>query len=143
MTQTPGQEPPAQEPPKKPRTRRMAPTMARFVAISWRDLAISFGPILLISAAAIYLAVRLIQPAPPSTLTIAAGTKGSSFWNSAQKDKTILARTGVRLTALETRGALRILHRLDDPIARGDVGFVQGGVSAPGATHDNLMSVGS
>src|SRR5471030_2214747 len=74
MTQTPGQEPPVQESPKKPRTRR-APAMARFVAISWRDLAISFGPILLISAAAIYLAVRLIQPAPPSTLTMSAGTK--------------------------------------------------------------------
>jgi hypothetical protein len=61
--------------------------MARFVAISWRDLAVSFGPILLVSAAAIYLAVRLIQPAPPSTLTMSAGTKGSSFWNDAQQYK--------------------------------------------------------
>ena len=34
--------------------RRPAPRLvARFVAISWRDLAVSFGPILLISAAAI------------------------------------------------------------------------------------------
>ena len=95
------------------------------------------------SAVAIYLAVRLIQPAPPSTLTIAAGPKGSSFWNSAQKYKTILARNGVTLNVLETQGSLDNLRRLDDPKSKVDVGFVQGGVSAPGATHDNLMSLGS
>jgi TRAP-type uncharacterized transport system substrate-binding protein len=123
----------------------MAPTMARFVAISWRDLAISFGPILLISAAAIYLAVRLIQPAPPSTLTMSAGTKGSSFWNDAQQYKRILARNGVTLNVLESQGSLDNLQKLEDPKANVDVGFVQGGMSAPGAPdqHENLVSLGS
>jgi TRAP-type uncharacterized transport system substrate-binding protein len=141
MTQpsAPGPGPQSRNPGRKPPPR----IVARFVAISWRDLALTFGPILVVSAAAIYLAVRLIQPAPPSTLTIAAGTKGSSFWNSAQKYKTILARNGVTLNVLETQGSLDNLHRLDDPKTKVDVGFVQGGVSAPGATHDNLMSLGS
>ena len=123
----------------------MAPTMARFVAISWRDLAISFGPILLISAAAIYLAVRLIQPAPPSTLTMSAGTKGSSFWNDAQQYKRILARNGVTLNVLESQGSLDNLQKLEDPKQNVDVGFVQGGMSAPGAQdkHENLVSLGS
>ncbi len=141
MTQpsAPGPGPQSRNPGRKPPPR----IVARFVAISWRDLALTFGPILVVSAAAIYLAVRLIQPAPPSTLTIAAGTKGSSFWNSAQKYKTILARNGVTLNVLETQGSLDNLHRLDDPKTKVDVGFVQGGVSPPGATHDNLMSLGS
>jgi len=130
MTQPSGRKPP-------PRI------VARFVAISWRDLALTFLPILIVSAAAIYLAVRLIQPAPPSTLTIAAGTKGSSFWNSAQKYKAILARNGVTLNVLETQGSLDNLRRLDDPKSKADVGFVQGGISPPGTTHDNLMSLGS
>jgi TRAP-type uncharacterized transport system substrate-binding protein len=117
--------------------------VARFVAISWRDLALSFGPILLVSAAAIYLAVRLIQPAPPNTLNFAAGAKGSTFYNDAQKYKAILARNGVKLNVLETQGSLDNLQRLDDPTANVDVGFVQGGMSAPGATHDGLMSLGS
>ncbi len=73
MTQPPERDIP---PDKVRRHRRLAPSVARFVSISWRDLAVSFGPILLVSAAAIYLAVRLIQPAPPSTLTIAAGPNG-------------------------------------------------------------------
>ncbi|SOE80773.1 TRAP-type uncharacterized transport system, substrate-binding protein [Caballeronia arationis] len=149
MTQPPVPNPgPGTGPDKEPRAGRDARLrppriVARFVAISWRDLALTFVPILLVSAAAIYLAVRLIQPAPPSTLTIAAGTKGSSFWNSAQKYKAILARNGVTLNVLETQGSLDNLRRLDDPKQKVDVGFVQGGVSTPGSTHDNLMSLGS
>src|ERR1700738_3789792 len=146
MTQPTGQQPPAPETPKKPRTRRIAPSMARFVAISWRDLAVSFGPILLISAAAIYLAVRLIQPAPPNTLTMSAGTKGSSFWNNAQQYKKILARNGVTLNVLESQGSLDNLKKLEDPNSNVDVGFVQGGMSAPGTAadnHENLVSLGS
>src|SRR5260370_773147 len=54
--------------PMKPASGRKSPPrlVARFVAISWRDLAVSFGPILLIAAVGIWVAVRLIQPAPPS-----------------------------------------------------------------------------
>src|ERR1700749_3245940 len=66
--------------------------VSRFVAISGGDMALTSGPILLVCVAALYLAVRLVQPAPPDTLTIAAGPKGSTFWNSAQRYKTILAR---------------------------------------------------
>jgi TRAP transporter TAXI family solute receptor len=154
MTQAPGQKPPFPDDPQKPRARRIAPSMARFVAISWRDLAISFGPILLVSAAAIYLAVRLIQPAPPNTLTMSAGTKGSSFWNNAQQYKKILARNGITLNVLESQGSLDNLQKLEDPNSKVDVGFVQGGMAAaaagvPGAApatadkHEDLVSLGS
>ena len=130
--------------PGRPTGRKPPPRIvARFVAISWRDLALTFVSILLVSAAAIYLAVRLIQPAPPNSLTMAAGTKGSSFWNNAQKYKAILARNGVTLNVLETQGSLDNLRRLSDPKSKADVGFVQGGISGPGTTHDNLMSLGS
>ncbi|SAL66567.1 TRAP-type transport system periplasmic component-like protein [Caballeronia cordobensis] len=133
--------------PDVPSRRRPQPKIvARFVAISWRDLALTFGPILLVCAAALWLAVRLIQPAPPSTLTIAAGPKGSSFWNSAQKYKAILARNRVTLDVLETQGSLDNLTRLDDPKSNVDVGFVQGGLTKPGTTNDqhgNLESLGS
>ena len=78
--------------------------VARVVAVSWRDLAVSMGPIVLISAAAIWLAIRLIQPAPPNTLTISAGPPGSSFWNAAQGYKSILARNGITLNVLPSAG---------------------------------------
>ena len=116
--------------------------VARFVAISWRDLAVSFGPILLISAAAIWIAVRLIQPAPPNTLTITTGPQGSSFWNAAQKYKTILARNGITLNVVTSEGSAENLQRLSDPHSNVDVGFVQDGV-APGQPISGLMSLGS
>ncbi|WP_109483564.1 TAXI family TRAP transporter solute-binding subunit [Paraburkholderia sp. C35] len=116
--------------------------VARFVAISWRDLAVSFGPILIISAIAIYIAVRLIQPAPPNTLTMAAGPTGSTFWVAAQKYKDILARNRITLNVLETEGSLDNYRRLTDPHANVDVGFVQDGI-APSKAGDDLMSLGS
>lgn len=116
--------------------------VARFVAISWRDLAVSFGPIVLIIAVAIWGAVRLIQPAPPRTLTITTGPQGSSFWNAAQQYKAILARNGITLNVLTSQGSAQNLTRLANPDSKVDVGFVQDGV-APGPVPDGLMSLGS
>ncbi|MFM0318109.1 TAXI family TRAP transporter solute-binding subunit [Paraburkholderia nemoris] len=128
----------------KPATGRKRPPrlVARFVAISWRDLAVSFGPLVLIAVAAIWVAVRLIQPAPPSTLTISAGPEGSTFWNAAQKYKEILARNRITLNVLPSEGSLQNLKRLSDPKSNVDVGFVQDGV-APGPASEGLMSLGS
>ncbi|ACC71592.1 TAXI family TRAP transporter solute-binding subunit [Paraburkholderia phymatum] len=128
--------------PERTAERKPPKLVARFVAISWRDLAVSFGPILIISAIAIYIAVRLIQPAPPDTLTMAAGPKGSTFWVAAQKYKEILARNRITLNVLETEGSLDNYRRLADPHANVDVGFVQDGI-APSKPTDNLMSLGS
>ncbi|HEX3383150.1 MAG TPA: TAXI family TRAP transporter solute-binding subunit [Paraburkholderia sp.] len=132
----------------KPDTGPTRPTrlVARFVAISWRDLAVSFGPLVLLVIVAIWAAVRLIQPAPPNTLTISAGPVGSTFWNAAQTYKTILARNRITLNVLASQGSQENLKRLSDPNANVDVGFVQSGI-APVATDrnkaPNLMSLGS
>ncbi|QBQ98421.1 TAXI family TRAP transporter solute-binding subunit [Paraburkholderia pallida] len=125
------------------RTGRKPPPrlVARFVAISWRDLAVTFGPILLISAGAIWLAVRLIQPAPPSTLTMSAGPKGSTFWNAAQKYKTILAQNNITVNVLESEGSAQNLQRLSDPASHVDVAFVQDGLSTKPPA--GLVSLGS
>ncbi len=146
MTQPSGNEPeprPSDEPEQSWRRRPQPRIFARFVAISWRDLALTFGPILLICIVALWLAVRLIQPVPPSMLTIAAGPKGSFFWNSTQKYKAILACNRVTLNVLETQGSLDNLTRLEDPHSDVDVGFVQGGMTQPGTTHEHPESLGS
>ena len=124
--------------PRMPKMRRMLRPprpprfVARVIAVSWRDLAVSMGPILAISGAAIWLAIRLIQPAPPNTLTISAGPPGSSFWNAAQRYREILARNGVTLKVLPSAGSLENLQRLSDPNTSVDVGFVQSGVTLAG-----------
>jgi TRAP-type uncharacterized transport system substrate-binding protein len=118
---------------------------ARFVAISWRDLAVSFGPIILLILIGAWLVIWLIRPAPPSSITIAAGPKDSNFWRVAERYKALLARDGIRLDIVETGGSLDNLKRLADPDQNVDVGFVQGGLAGavPAESLGPLVSLGS
>src|SRR5512147_28794 len=89
--------------------------VARFTAISWRDLATTLGPILLLSVLAIWAALWFVRPAPPDTITITSGPEGSIFATTAEKYRKILARNGVTLQILRSQGSLENLKRLSDP----------------------------
>lgn len=116
--------------------------LARFSEISFRDLAISAGPLVLITAIVIVAAYWYVRPAPPNTITIISGPPGSVFQRTAEKYRKILARNGVKLRILPSEGSLDNLKKLNDPAYRIDVGFVQGGVST-GISVDKLVSLGS
>jgi hypothetical protein len=111
--------------------------------ISWRDLAASLGPVVLISAAAIGVALYFVRPAPPSTITITSGPDGSSFRRFADQYAKILEKNGIHLKVLPSRGALENLQRLKDPDTEVDVGFVQGGLAAAEEADEGLASLGS
>jgi TRAP transporter TAXI family solute receptor len=116
--------------------------VARFIGVSVRDLAVTSAPLILLTLAVIFAAYWFVRPAPPDTITISAGPKGSNYLLTAQKYQKILARNGVKLKILESGGSLDNLRRLNDPKERVDVGFVQGGV-ATGMNLDRLESLGS
>ena len=116
--------------------------LARFTEISFRDLAITAGPLLLITAIVIVAAYVYMRPAPPDTITIISGPPGSVFRLTAEKYRKILARNGVKLRVLPSEGSLDNLRKLADPAYRIDLGFVQGGVSA-GIPVEKLVSLGS
>ncbi len=116
--------------------------MARLVRVSWRDLALTLGPILLISAAGIWLAIHFIRPAPPSVITMTSGAEGSMFRITAEKYRDILARNGITLKILPSEGSMENLKRLNDPSSNVDIGLVQGGLAT--ALHvDEIVSLGS
>ena len=110
--------------------------------ISWRDLAATLGPVLLLSVAAILLALHFVRPAPPHTLTISSGPDGSTFRTVAEKYQKILARSGVKLVIKPSKGSEENLEHLIDADSDVDVGFVQGGVTVDGDSSD-LISLGS
>jgi TRAP-type uncharacterized transport system substrate-binding protein len=110
--------------------------------ISWRDLAVTVVPILLLTLVAIGAGFWYVRPAPPNTLTITSGLESSKFRTTAEKYQKILARKGVKLKILPSEGSLENLKRLNDPSFHVDVGFVQGGVAA-GMTTEKLVSLGS
>lgn len=90
--------------------------------ISWRDLAVTLGPILLLSIFAIWISFRFVRPAPPDTIVITSGPDGSFFRNAAERYRKILARNDVNLEILPSNGALENVKRLSDPEFQVDAG---------------------
>ena len=80
--------------------------------------------------------------APPKTITITCGEKGSLYYGVAEKYAKILARDGVKLVLLTSAGSVENLKRLTDPAFKVDIGFVQAGL-AKGQDIDDLVSLGS
>jgi len=110
--------------------------------ISWRDLAVTLGPFVLLVLVAFWVALRFVRPAPPDKIVITSGAEGSMFQTSAERYRKILARQGVTLEILPSQGSLENLKRLSDPKFNVDIGFVQGGLAKFGNVND-LMSLGS
>src|SRR5262245_34977755 len=114
----------------------------RMASASWRDLLFVGLPTLLVAAVAIAVAVKAARFAPPNTIRFVSGPDGSGYRNQAEKYQKILARDGVKLEILPSRGALDNLDKLANPSVKVDVGFVQGGL-LEGRDLPHLVSLGS
>ncbi|HJS88902.1 MAG TPA: TAXI family TRAP transporter solute-binding subunit [Steroidobacteraceae bacterium] len=120
----------------------------KITTISWWDLAHTLGPILLASAAAIWLALHFVRPAPPHTLIMSSGPKGSSFERVAERYRSILAENGIDLKILPSAGSLQNLDRLSEPHSQVDIALVQSGITEAeaarqGSNTSDLVSLGS
>ena len=111
-------------------------------SVSWRDLWVGLGPILVLCVLAVFLVMHFLSPAPPRTLTMSGGPPGSTFSRVADRYKKILARSGITLKILDSRGSLENLQRLVEPKSGVDIALVQSGLPAPGDASD-LVSLGS
>lgn len=105
-------------------------------------LPISLGLLLVISLGVGALAFVFLNSAPPTTLTMTSGPDGSAFRQSAERYRKILAREGVTLKILPSKGSRDNLARLEDSHTQVDIGFVTGGESATGDA-EHLVSLGS
>jgi TRAP-type uncharacterized transport system substrate-binding protein len=117
-------------------------TSLRGAVVSWRDLAHSLWPILLVSVLAIVVGLHFVSPAPPRTITISSGPPGSTFDRAAERYRKILARNGITLNVMRSKGSLENLSRLADPHSHVDVALVQSGVTTDADTS-GLDSLGS
>ena len=118
----------------------------KITTISWADLAHTLGPILLASAAAIWLALHFVRPAPPHTITMSGGPKGSSFETDAERYRAFLAANGIELKIIPSAGSLQNLNRLTNPHSHVDIALVQAGITEAarqGADTADLVSLGS
>jgi len=122
--------------------RQLLRHMPKIRRLSWRDLAMALGPVLILAALAVFLVVYFVAPPPPRTLTIISGPIGSNFYKYAEDYRAVLARSGVTLKVLRSTGSLENLNRLSDPHSGVDIAFVQGGVTTSHPAGD-LVSLGS
>ena len=93
-------------------------------------------------AGALWLAWQYVEPAPPSTVTIAAGGRTGAYFKYAAQYEAFFAREGITLNILETKGSMDNLARLSDPESGVDAAFMQGGIATP-EEHPDLRSLGS
>ena len=88
-----------------------------------------------------WLALVYFFPAPPSKVTIATATGGSTYELLGNRFKAILARSQVDVTVRLTNGAAENLRLLQDKNSGVAAGIVAGGVS-DGALSPDLRSLG-
>ena len=98
--------------------------------------------VVLLTLAGVLSVVWFVQSAPPRTLVLSSGPPGSAFQRYADAYEKILARNGVKLEVLPSKGSLDNLQRLVSGQAGVDIGFVQGGL-ADGMDLSHVVSLGS
>jgi hypothetical protein len=102
----------------------------------------AFVVVLLLAFAGLVAVFWFVQSAPPRTLVLSSGPPGSSFQRWAGLYEKLLAKDGVRLQVLPSKGSLENLQRLESAASGVDIGFVQGGLAADTDLRD-LVSLGS
>ena len=115
---------------------------SRLTALFGRGIIVSIGVILLTALVVGICIYAFVNSSAPTAITITTGPAGSVFEKNAERYKKILARQGVTLNILPSKGSIENLERLNDPRVHVDVGFVLGG-EVNGADIDRLFSLGS
>lgn len=124
--------------PSRPGRRRL---QLRAVAlVSWRDVLASWGLIVFFGVVAVFVTLNFIRPAPPLHLTIAGGPEGSNFSTVANRYRELLARDGIELKVVPSRGSADNLELLAS--GKVDVALVQSGVTQAQGTED-IQSLGT
>lgn len=116
--------------------------LAMFMDYFGMGRAASIVAMILVAGVIVFACFWFFHSAPPKTMIMTAGEKGSAYYTIAEKYAKILARDGVKLVILTSAGSVENLHRLADPAFQVDIGFVQAGLSK-GENIEKLVSLGS
>ena len=118
------------------------PKTIRYTLLSLRDLAISFGPFILLATALLAMAYWWLDPNPPKRVTLATGPAQSAYEEFGNRYAKALKANGITVDLVTTQGSAANLQLLRD--GKVDLGFVQGGTSDySDEDQDKLISLGS
>ena len=118
------------------------PQAIRHTLLSLRDLAISFGPFVILAVALLALAYWWLDPNPPKHVRLATGPAQSAYEEFGKRYAKALLRDGITVELVATEGSAANLQLLRSGLV--DLGFVQGGTSDyTDMDKANLESLGS
>ena len=118
------------------------PKAIRYTLLSLRDLAISFGPFILLAVALLALAYWWLNPNPPKHVTLATGPAQSAYEEFGKRYAKALKANGITVELVVTQGSAANLQLLRE--GKVDLGFVQGGTSDySDDDQERLSSLGS
>lgn len=103
---------------------------------------LALGAYLIILVAALLIARRYANPAPPSRIVISTGADEGDYQSYAALYRGIIKKSGVELVIRPSSGTTENLRLLKDPSADVDVAFVQDGLD-DSDEESSLVSLGS
>lgn len=114
----------------------------RYTLLSLREMLVSAGPFVLLTAGLLALAYWWLDPMPPRHLTLATGPAQSAYVEIGKRYASALAEHGIEVRLLPSEGAAQNLQWLRE--GKADFGFVQGGSDDLAAKQERGMeSLGS
>ena len=129
--------------------RALSVRAARETLVSARELALAWGPFVLLGAALLVAAYLLLDPAPPRRVVLATGPERSAYAEFGKRYAAELRRFGIAVELRPTAGSRDNLRLLREPKEHVDLAFVQGGASERVRTSEEeeaeapLVSLGS
>lgn len=87
----------------------------------------TFTPAVVLALLGFVVAYQFVDPAPPSTLTFATGSKEGAYYAHAISYRDYLKQRGITVTILESAGSLENVDSLIS--GKADVAFVQSGIA--------------
>jgi len=106
-----------------------------------REILLIGGPAALLVVAAFWLAYQFVEPAPPSRIVITTGSETGAYYAFANRYRAELAKSGITLNVIPSKGSVENLARLSNDDERVDLALMQGGI-ADQRSAPNVMSYG-
>ena len=96
---------------------------------------------LLAVIATLYALVVGLRLVPPDHVRMAAGVKGSAYYQFAEQYQTVLAEDGIQLDIIETAGSQDNRELMDDSDSGLDIALIQGGIATKNLSLNALAAV--
>lgn len=120
------------------------PKILKFSRFSLRDFLVAAGPAAIAVLATCILAYWLVDPSPPSIVTLSTGQENSAYEAFGKKYAAALAKFDIRVIQKPSLGSEENLQRLKDDDSGVDIAFVQSGsTEQEEAERQGLVSLGS